>query len=153
MSSWSMLVFITLGLFFFGESISPFDGLLLLSLEILDAPNKVLLIRWYVNESWMRIASPPILDEHFSSLDHLDVQIFLDAFYIDGEVGPYSCKCLLDILCISLELVGADSVINLGELFWGIVRCSHFALVDKELLSLLHLGVNGWVVIQCVQDD
>ena len=101
----------------------------------------------------MWFAFPPILDEHFSSLDHLDVQIFLDALYIDGEVSSDSGKRLLNVLRVSFELVGADSIIDLRKLFWWVMRGGLFALVDEELLCLLHLGVNGWVVIQRVQDD
>ena len=81
----------------------------------------------------MGLTAPSVLHEHFAAQHHLDVTIFLGMLNVDREVCAHSREHLLNVLCVCFELVGADSVVDLGEVLRGVVRRCFVTLTDEEL--------------------
>ena len=123
---------------------------LLIQRLVLNAPNKVVFIRWNVDKSCMWFSSSAIFYEILTSLHHLNILVFPAMIYIDGKISTNSWQSFLDVLCISFELILANSFINLWELFLRVMRSCIFALIYEEFFCLLEIRINCWVMVQRV---
>ena len=102
----------------------------------------------------MGLTSTAILHEHLTTLHHLNIMILRQRLLrVNSKERCHSAEYPFNILCVSLELVLADPIVNLFQftfwVFWG------------SLLALLHefregqtvFGVDIWVVVECVEEN
>lgn len=122
--------------------------------EVLDAPDQVVLIVGNVDEACMWLASAAIFYEHLAPLNHLDVVVLGQGLSrVEVEEGTHTTQDLLNVLRIRLELVLANSLINLLELRHWVLWRPLTALLDKLVKREPMLRVDARVMVQCVEED
>ena len=95
----------------------------------------------------MWLASSTILDEHGSSLDHLDVVVLRQRLLrIDVEEWTHTAQDTFYVLRVCLELILADTFIDLLQLSFRIPRCCLHALLEE----LFECETIFWVDIRVV---
>ena len=96
----------------------------------------------------MGLSSSAILDKHLATLHHLDVLIFRQwLFRVEIKEWSHTSQDPFDILRISLKLIGADSLIDLFELLFGVSWSPLRALLFKLFKGQPMLGIHISIVI------
>lgn len=107
-----------------------------------------------VNKASVGLTSATVLNEHLSTLYHLNVVILCQGLLrINIEKRSHTTKDALNVLSICLELADADAVIDLLKLAPRVFRSGLGTLFHELLKCQSIFWVNARIVIQCVQED